>query len=113
MSINIRLVRGDTHPSLMFQIRDRATGKPISLEPEAMIPMAKFREAGTAATLFTATLAKVPGAEHIGQARLDWPAGALDVPEGIYEIEVYVTLGNSQVQTCYNVIRAKVREDFA
>jgi hypothetical protein len=115
MSISIRLVRGDTQPPLVFQIFDRATNQPVKLENENMIPMAKFREAGTAATLQTIALTKVPGAEYIGLVRLDWPAGALNVPDGVYEIEVYVLLNHdgTALQSCYNVIRLRVREDFA
>lgn len=112
MSISIRLVRGDTQPPLLFQIIDRANLQPVNLEPPHMVPKAKFREAGTSATLFTATLTKIPGAEWNGQVRLDWPAGGLDVDDGVYELEAYVESAGAQIQTCYNVIRIRVREDF-
>ena len=41
-----------------------------------------------------------------------WPAGSLDIEAGIYEGELQLTDGNSKVQTVYDKLKFKVREQF-
>ena len=47
-----------------------------------------------------------------GTCYMIWPAGSLDVEAGIYEGELQLTDGNSRVQTVYDKLKFKVREQF-
>ena len=41
-----------------------------------------------------------------------WPADSLDITAGIYEGELELTDGSEKVQTVYDKLKFKVREQF-
>jgi len=60
--------------------------------------------------LFTESLAIISGSG--GTCSMIWPADSLDITAGIYEGELELTDGSSKVQTVYDKLKFKVREQF-
>lgn len=110
MTEKIKLVQGDTRPAIVCTITDDTTGKPINISGATVI--LKFREVG--ATTLQAT---VPGSVTNGAAGqvVFYPASAPEMLQGAageYEGEVEITFAGGQIQTVYDPLRFKVREDF-
>jgi len=120
----INLVQGDTKPQINFTIRDSATAVNNSTVLDEDDPSTwkiiditgysielKFKEMSSAAVLSTINLSPVAPTTD-GKCYLNWPADALDVPAGIYEGELQLTDGSGKVQTVYDKLKFKVREQF-
>jgi hypothetical protein len=105
----IKLVSGDDGPPIQFQLSDE-NGAALDVSDALKTVHAKFRKRGTSTVLFTATCTKVAGG-YAGICELAWPAASLDVDAGYYELEFYVDT-NGSIQTCYDVQRIKLRDDF-
>jgi hypothetical protein len=118
----INLVQGDTKPELNFTIRDSATavsGKTLDENDSStweIINIAnyviklKFKALNSSTVLFTESLAVISAAG--GTCSMIWPADSLDVAAGIYEGELELTDGSSKVQTVYDKLKFKIREQF-
>ena len=118
----INLVQGDTKPQLNFTLRDSktaASGKTLDEDDSstwAAIDITgysielKFRALNSTSVLFTESLGITTAAD--GTCYMIWPANSLDVEPGIYEGELQLTDGNSRVQTVYDKLKFKVREQF-
>ena len=118
----INLVQGDTNPQLNFTLRDSktaASGKTLDEDDSstwAAIDITgysielKFRALNSTSVLFTESLGITSASG--GTCYMIWPAGSLDVEAGIYEGELQLTDGNSRVQTVYDKLKFKVREQF-
>ena len=121
----INLVQGDTKPELNFTLRDSATA--IVTDPVTVLDeddsstwkiinitgytiKLKFKALNSATVLFTENLAIISGSG--GTCSMIWPAGSLDITAGIYEGELELTDGSSKVQTVYDKLKFKVREQF-
>jgi len=125
MSCRIRVMAGDTQPSVVAAINDEKTG-PVNLSDPAVLPYMKFRQVGTIDTLQTILGVKLPGVPTCsgeidpgeglpgegGLVRFDWPTGALDVKPGNYEGEVSIHEDNF-ILTVQDRIQFVVRETFA
>lgn len=110
MADKIKLVQGDTRPALVCALTDETTGLPISLTGASV--SLKFRQAG--ATSLTATVAGVVTNGANGQV-VFYPASSpqmLAGEAGDYEGEIEITFSDGQVQTVYDLLKFKVREDF-
>jgi len=110
MAEKIKLVQGDTRPSLVCKVTDDTTGEALSLEGASVVM--KFRAVG--ATELTAT---VPGAVTDGPngVVIFFPAQAPEMLQGEagdYEGEIEITFADGQIQTVYDVLKFRVREDF-
>lgn len=108
MAEKIKLVRGDTRPQLQLTLTDETTGEAINLVGATV--RLRFRAAGT-----TTVLSNFTGAVNdatAGKAVFVWPQGSLDVEPGDYEGEVEVTFSDSTVQTVYDVLKFKLRDQF-
>lgn len=110
MADKIRLVQGDTKPALVCVITDETTGNPIALTGATV--RLKFRAAGT--TTLTAT---VTGSITNGAAGecVFYPASAPEMLQGEagdYEGEIEITFSDGSIQTVYDLLKFKVREDF-
>jgi len=110
MAEKIKLVQGDTRPALVCTVTDDTTGAALSLAGATVVM--KFRAVG--ATELTAT---VPGSVTDGPNGVVafYPALApamLQGEAGDYEGEIEITFPDGQVQTVYDVLKFKVREDF-
>jgi hypothetical protein len=110
MSEKIKLVQGDTRPALVCVVTDSATGAALNIT--GATPRLKFRALG--ATALTATLVGVVTDGTAGQCVFH-PASAPEMlagDAGDYEGEVEITFSDGQIQTLYDVLKFKVREDF-
>lgn len=108
MAEKIRLVQGDTRPQIKVTLTEEGTGDAISLS-NATVRL-KFRAVGSSTVLSNITGTVTDAAN--GVAVFNWPNGSLDVPAGDYEGEIEVTFQDTSVQTVYDVLKFKLREDF-
>ena len=109
MSEKIKLVRGDTRPQLQLTLTDETTGLAINITGATV--RLKFRAVGDTALIDTLTGIVTNGTA--GQVAFLWNSTTLNVDGGEYEGEVEVTFPSGQgVQTVYEVLKFKVREDF-
>jgi len=118
----INLVQGDTKPELNFTIRDSATavsGKTLDENDSSTweiinltnhVIKLKFKALNSSTVLFTESLGVISAAG--GTCSMIWPADSLDVSAGIYEGELELTDNNGKVQTVYDKLKFKVREQF-
>lgn len=110
MTEKIKLVQGDTRPALVCNLTDDTTGAAINITGATVL--LKFRAAG--ATALTATVTGSITDAAAGQV-VFYPASApamLQGEPGDYEGEIEITFGDGQIQTVYDVLKFKVREDF-
>lgn len=110
MAEKIKLVQGDTKPALVCNITDETTGEAINLTGATV--RLKFRAAG--ATVLTATVVGTVTDASAGQVAF-YPASApqmLQGEAGDYEGEIEITFSDNTVQTVYDLLKFRVREDF-
>jgi hypothetical protein len=110
MTEKIKLVQGDTRPALVCTITDDTTGTAINITGATV--RLKFRAAG--ATTLTATVTGAVTNGTAGQVAF-YPASAPEMLQGApgdYEGEIEITFADSQIQTIYDTLRFRVREDF-
>ena len=120
----IYLVAGDDKPELNFVLRDSNTAASgLNLDPEdsstwAIIDISdptivvKFRKLGTSTTLDTMVCTKVAPYTD-GACYMNWNPTTLDVAAGTYEGEIELTYTSGRVMTLYDLLKFKVRGDFA
>lgn len=110
MADKIKLVQGDTRPTLVCTITDENNGTPIGLTG-ATVRM-KFRAAGdtTVRSVLTGTIANAAA----GEVAFFWAQDptALSGDPGDYEGEIEITFSDGQIQTVYDLLKFKLREDF-
>jgi len=120
----INLVQGDTKPQLNFTLRDSATaavpGQTVDENDSstwAIINLTnvalefKFRALNSTTVLNTVALG-ITAPATAGTCYMIWPADSLDVAAGIYEGELQLTMGDGTVQTVYDKLKFKIREQF-
>lgn len=110
MSEKIKLVQGDTRPALVCNITDDTTGLPLPITGATIVLF--FRQAGS-----TTLQATVPGTVTDGPNGqvVFYPASApsmLTGDPGDYEGEIQITFSDGQIQTVYDLLKFRVREDF-
>tara|TARA_B100000929_G_C15371003_1_gene374366 strand:+ start:327 stop:668 length:342 start_codon:yes stop_codon:yes gene_type:complete len=104
-------VQGDTGPQLRLTFTDEDTGTATDLTG-ATVKM-HFRTAGETTVLYSKTLYVNPGTPTLGIAIVNWATGELDYDAGTYQGEIEVTKASGQIETIYDTIKFKIREDFA
>lgn len=106
----IRLVQGDERPIIILTLTDDISGSPIDLSNSGTVVSIKFRQAGTTEvpTLIPCSILSPATA---GKVSFNFTGGVLNVPPGMYEGEVIVNF-NGQVETVYETLRFRVRENF-
>ncbi len=110
MAEKIKLVQGDTRPALVCTLTDQTTESAISLNG-ATVRM-YFRPVGSTTLAATVVGSVVDAA--LGKVAF-YPASApamLQGAAGDYEGEIEITFADGQVQTVYDVLKFKIREDF-
>lgn len=117
MASVIKLVQGDTLPTITVDLYDESTDQfgnvvqtPIDLSDTTDIRMF-YRAAG--ATALTATIPGSVLSAATGKVSFSWPAGSLNGPEGNYEGEIQLTQYSGGIFTVYEVMKFKVRKQFA
>lgn len=108
MAEKIKLVRGDTRPQLQLTLTDSTDGSAINITGATV--RLRFRAAGDTNVLSTITGIVTDGLA--GKVVFLWPAGSLDVEPGDYEGEVEVTFTDTTVQTVYDLLKFKLRDQF-
>lgn len=110
MADKIKLVQGDTRPAIVCTITDDTTGQAINLTGATLL--LKFRQVGSSALTASVNGAVTDGPNGVAAF---YPASApamLQGEPGDYEGEIEITFQDGQVQTVYDVLKFKVREDF-
>jgi hypothetical protein len=110
MTEKIKLVRNDTRPALVCTISDQTTGQPINLT--GCVVRLRFREAG--ASEVKAIVVGLISNSQGGQV-IFYPASAPEMladSSGDYEGEIEITFSDNTVQTVFDLLKFRVREDF-
>lgn len=111
MAEKIKLVQGDTGPQLRFTLTDEDTGLASDLTGATVT--LHFRAAGASTVLFSRAAYINPNTATSGVCILQWNTGDLDVTAGDYEGEIEIVRSTGVRETIYDVLKFKVREDFA
>ena len=110
MAEKIKLVQGDTKPALVCSITDEITGAAINITGATVL--LKFRAAGSTTLTATVTGSITNGAA--GEVAF-YPASAPEMLAGAagdYEGEIQTTFSDGTIQTVYDLLKFKLREDF-
>jgi len=110
MADKIKLVQGDTRPTLVVTLTDENTGNAIDITGATV--RLKFRELG--ATTIRSTLVGSNTDPSNGVCAFYWSddEDALAGDPGPYEGEIEITFSDDTVQTVYDKLKFYVREDF-
>jgi hypothetical protein len=110
MAEKIRLVQGDTRPNLVTTLTDSTTGAAINITGATV--RLKFRAVG-ATTLRTTLTGTVTDGVN-GAVVFYWSDDptSLDGDPGDYEGEIEITFADTTVQTVYDLLKFKLRQDF-
>ena len=117
----IQLVKGDTLPELNLTLRDSnaaAAGQILDSEnPSTWAPIdltgatAKLKFKALGATALKSTITMTLQSPYTdGKVFMQWPVGVLDTA-GTFSGEVEVTYASGAVQTVFDQLKFKVRED--
>lgn len=110
MAEKIKLVQGDTKPAIVCRLTDDTTGLPLGISGATV--RLKFRAAGATTLAATVTGSVTDGAN--GEV-VFYPASAPEMLQGDpgdYEGEIEITFADNTVQTVYDLLKFKLREDF-
>tara|TARA_R110002012_G_scaffold142105_1_gene299978 strand:+ start:1227 stop:1559 length:333 start_codon:yes stop_codon:yes gene_type:complete len=110
MAETFKYVQGDTGPQLRITLTDEDTGTATDLTGGTV--KMHFRAAGSTTLLFTKTLT-ISSPANGGIVLVSWASGELNQDPGTYHGEIEVTRSGGVVETLYDVIKFKIREDFA
>ena len=110
MTDKIKLVQGDTRPAIVCTITDETTGSAVNITDATVV--LKFRSVGSDTLQATVTGTVTSGST--GQVAF-YPASTpamLTGDAGDYEGEIEITFSDGQIQTVYDTLKFKIREDF-
>jgi hypothetical protein len=110
MTDKIKLVQGDTRPAIVCTITDETTGDAVNITGATVV--LKFRPVGS--TTLQATVTGTVTSGSTGQVAF-YPASTpamLTGDAGDYEGEIEITFSDGQIQTVYDLLKFKIREDF-
>ena len=106
----IYLVQGDSgRPQIQATITDENTGAPVVITGALAVIM-KFRQVGS--TPLQATLTGVVTDGPNGVCAFEMTSAALSGDPGNYEGEIQITFSNGNIQSVYDPLRFRMREDF-
>jgi len=110
MAETYKYVQGDTGPQLRLTFTDEDTGTATDLTGATVY--LHFRAAGATTVLFSKSLfIDSPGT--LGTAVVNWSTGELDQDAGTYQGEIEVIRASGIRETLYDILKFKIREDFA
>lgn len=128
MADRLKLVQGDTRPPLVVAITD--VDGPVDLSDGGITLRFKFRAEGDDTVLATYVGSKLTGLVEDdgtvsvtppydtpgkgGRVQFDWifAPEALEGPAGNYEGEIEITFQDGSVQTVFDLLKFKMREQF-
>jgi hypothetical protein len=121
----IKLVQGDTKPTLLVDVKDANTGLPIDISTSTTRLKIRMSTATSIKETLTGTL--LPGltatdgsvsttapydvAGFGGRVGFSWSSTSLDTAGDMLG-EVEVTFSDNSIQSVYEVLKFKVREQF-
>jgi hypothetical protein len=110
MAEKIKLVQGDTRPALVCTLTDENSSTAINLTGATC--RMRFRAVGS--TTIRSTLTGTVTDASNGVVEFYWASDpeSLNGDPGDYEGEIEITFANGQVQTVYDLLKFKLREDF-
>ena len=111
MAEKIKLVQGDTAPQIKLTLTNEVTGAAINLTGATVT--LHFRALGGQTPIFSRQALINPETAGTGICLIDWQPGDLDVEAGDYEGEIEVVRQSGARETIYELLKFKVREDFA
>jgi hypothetical protein len=111
MTTRIKLVRGDTKPQLRLTLTNETSGQPINLTGATVT--LHFRAADANTILFSRPALVNPQYATEGICYINWEEGDLDQEMGNYEGEIEIVLSDGSRETLYEILKFKLREDFA
>ena len=105
----IYLVQGDVNrPQVQATITDENTGAVVDITGATVVM--KFRQVGS--TTLQATLTGVVTDGPNGVCAFEMTSAALSGDPGNYEGEIQITFSNGNIQSVYDPLRFRMREDF-
>lgn len=107
----IKVVQGDTYPTVTLTLTNQQTGAALNLSSSSTVVRVYFREAGSETILSTITCTKVT--PTAGVVSFDFSDNVLDVDPGMYEGEVEVDFGSGATLTDFEILKFKVRKQFS
>lgn len=110
MTEKIKLVQGDTRPAIVCTITDDVTGAAIPITGATVV--LKFRAAGATTLTATITGAITDGPNGVVAFYPASDPAMLAGEPGDYEGEIEITFSDTQIQTVYDLLKFKLREDF-
>lgn len=110
MADKIKLVQGDTKPALICTITDDSTGNPIAITGATV--RLKFRAAGSETVKNTITGTVTDGVNGVCAFYWATDPTSLQGEPGDYEGEIEVTFQDGTIQTVYDVLKFKLRQQF-
>jgi hypothetical protein len=111
MATSFNYVQGDTGPQIRLSFTDEDTGTPTNLT--GATATLHFRAAGEPTVLFSRQLYIDADSASSGVAILQWNTTDLDQDAGTYEGEIEVVRATGLRETIFEVIKFRIREDFA
>lgn len=110
MTDPIKLVSGDSKPTITITLTDAETGEPIDVSAVTTTVNLKFRAAGTTTLLDTIACVVLDGVNGI--VSFDFSGGELaGLDAGLYEGEVEIDF-NGATQTLWEPLKFRVRDEF-
>lgn len=110
MTERIKLVQGDNRPVIVLTLTDEADGTVLDLSLPTTVVHVKFRASGSDQVLSEIPCTKPNGGAD-GKVEFKFANGELDIDPGLYEGEIYINWAG-EIQTVYDVLKFKVRDDF-
>jgi hypothetical protein len=107
----IRLVKNDTGPQIQLTLTDESTGSPINLSGATATLYMKSLTTGT--VVVSRPLTIPTGTASQGVALIIWGASDLNQTPGDYDGEVEVLFATGMRQTVYDVLKFRLRDQFA
>lgn len=111
MTERIKLVRGDTAPQIRLTLTDEVTGTPINLIGTTVT--LHFRAVGSDTVLFSRPAFINQDIAATGVCVISWEEDDLDVEAGDYEGEIEIVRASGGRETIYDILKFRVREQFA
>lgn len=110
MAEKIRLVQGDTAPALTVTLTDTTTNAAINVTGATV--RLKFRAVGSETLRGTLTGSVTNGSGGVVVFYWSDDPTILDGDAGDYEGEIEITFADTTVQTVYDLLKFKLRQDF-
>lgn len=107
----IRLVKNDTGPQIQLTLTDDATGAAVNLSGATATLHMKSLTTGT--VVLSRALTIPTGTASQGLAIVVWGASDLNQTPGDYDGEVEIVFATGMRQTVYDVLKFRLRDQFA